>query len=245
MKTWKGNSRLRFRAIELPARSKSAALGVTGLVCLWAAVVVGCEKTTGGTAISTSGTASSRSSAAPTLSDPAEPVPGVETTLREHIPPNAVVCLPSPTGGGRMTMASVSDPVAPKVTVQLPEGWNSTPGTGDVALTSAGPDGMSVRVTIEPTDLEPGGAFLRYTADLRTRKPDVKVTVAAAQFCGYSSQLLSGTGPGAVDFADRITHTWTNTKAYLVVVHLEGPAGAPGFDAAKSTVMQQFAVVIP
>jgi hypothetical protein len=68
-----------------------------------------------------------------------------------------------------------------------------------------------------------------------------------AQFCGYSSQLLSGTvpGPSAIDFADSITHIWTKTKAYLVVIHLEGPAAAPGFSAAKSTVMQQFAVVIP
>jgi hypothetical protein len=30
-----------------------------------------------------------------------------------------------------------------------------------------------------------------------------------------------------------------------VVIHLEGPAGTPGFNAAKSTVTQQFAVVIP
>jgi hypothetical protein len=56
---------------------------------------------------------------------------------------------------------------------------------------------------------------------------------------------VSGTVPGAVDFADRITHIWTNTTAYLVAIHLEGHAGAPGFDAAKATVMQQFAVVIP
>ncbi|HWF27080.1 MAG TPA: hypothetical protein VG327_01655 [Mycobacterium sp.] len=106
---------------------------------------------------------------------------------------------------------------------------------------------MSVKVTITPTDLDPGGAFLRYAADLRIAKPGAKVMVAPAQFCGYSSQLLSGTvaGLSGVDFADRINHIWTNTKAYLVVVHLEGPAGTPGFNAAKSTVMQQFAVIIP
>lgn len=146
-----------------------------------------------------------------------------------------------------MTAASVSDPVAPRLTVSLPDGWNANPGTGDVALTATGPDGLSVRVTITPTDLEAGGAFLRYGADLRTAKPGVKVSVDAAQFCGYSSQLLAGSapGPGGVAFADRITHIWTNTKAFLVVVHLEGPASAPGFGAAKSTVMQQFAVVIP
>ena len=174
-------------------------------------------------------------------------MPGVEVTLPDHIPPNAVVCFPPPPTSGSMTRASVPDPVAPTITVRLPDGWNSAPGTADVALTSTGPEGMSVRVTITPTDLDPGGAFLRYAADLRTAKPGVNVTVAPAQFCGYSSQLLSGTvaGPSAVDFADRITHIWTNTKAYLVVIHLEGPAGTPGFNAAKSTVTQQFAVVIP
>ncbi len=56
--------------------------------------------------------------------------------------------------------------------------------------------------------LEAGGGFLRYAADLRTRWPGVAVTVAPAQFCGYSSQLLSRTvaGPGGMAFADRITH---------------------------------------
>lgn len=226
---------MRFRAIEL----------VVGLLCLGAAV--GCETTTGGTAIRASVTASSTSRAAPTLSDPAEPVPGVEVTLPDHIPPDAVVCFPPPPASGSMVRATVGDPVAPAITVPLPDGWTSAAGTGDVALTSTGPSGLSARVTITPTDLDPGGAFLRYAADLRTRSPGANVTAVPAQFCGYSSQLLSGTvaGPRALDFADRITHIWTNTKAFLVVVHVEGPAGSRDFDAAKSTVMQQFAVVIP
>jgi hypothetical protein len=195
---------------------------VAAPLCVWAGVAVGCEKTTGGTAIRTGRTVSSTSSAAPTPSDPAETIPGVETTLPQHIPPNAVVCFPQPPFSGRLALASVPDPVAPRVMFRLP-----------------------VRVTITSTELDAGGAFLRYAGDLRTAKQGVRVTVEAAQFCGYSSQLLSGTGPGAVDFADRITHTWTNTKAYLVATQLDGPAGAPGFGAAKSTLMQQFAVVIP
>lgn len=224
--------RLPFRATEVLA------------LCLLAVTAVGCEKTTAGTAIG--GTASATTSTT-RLSDPAEPVPGVETTLPDHIPPNALVCFPPPPASGSMTKASVADPAAPVLTVALPDGWPSTPGTGDVALTSAGPDGMSVRVTIARTDLDPGGAFLRYASDLRTARPGVTVSVTAAQFCGYSSQLLSGTGggPAANDFADRITHVWTNTRAYLVVIHLEGPGKSPGFAAAKSTVTQQFAVIIP
>jgi hypothetical protein len=220
------------------------------VICVLACVVVGCGKTTGGNAIRASATSSPTKTTAPTTSggprrsDPAEPVPGVEATLPDQIPPNALACLPPSTGNGRMTTASVSNPVAPKLTVPLPEGWSSAPGAGDVALTSTGLDGLSVRVTITPTDLDPGGAFLRYGADMRTAKAGVRDTVEAAQFCGYSSQLLSGTADGVV-FADRITHIWTNTKAFLVAIHLEGPASAPGFSTAKTTVMQQFAVVIP
>lgn len=224
--------------MRLPFRATEALV-----LCLLALAAVGCEKTTGGTAIG--GTASS-TSATTRASDPAEPVPGIETTLPDHIPPNALVCFPPPTSGS-MTKASVADPVAPVLTVPLPDGWNAVPGTGDVALTSTGPDGMSVRVTIARTDLDPGGAFLRYATDLGTAHPGAKVTVTAAQFCGYSSQLLSGTngGAGANEFADRIAHIRTNTQAYLVAIHLEGPGKAPGFEAAKSTVMQQFAVIIP
>lgn len=181
---------------------------------------MGCAKTTGGTAIRASGTTSpvptSMTTSPAPKSDPAEPVPGVATTLPDHIPPNAVVCFPSPISSGRLTMAAVSDPVAPKITVLVPDGWSSEPGTGDVALNATGPNGMSAKVTITATDLEPGGAFLRYTADLGSSQRVIKFTVASAQFCGYSSQLLTGTfqRPGAVDFADRITHIWTNTKKY-------------------------------
>jgi hypothetical protein len=172
-------------------------------------------------------------------------VPGIQVTVPDRIPPNAMTCFPPPPTSGSVARASVPDPTAPAIVLPLPDGWTSAPGTGDVALTSTGPDGMSVRVTVTPTDLDPAGAFLRYTADLRTRRPGGKVSVTAAQFCGYSSQVLTGTLGGEVDFGDRITHIWTNTKAYLVAIHLEAPGGAPGFDAAKSTVMQQFAVVIP
>src|SRR5262249_38814480 len=120
MKTWKENSRLPFRATELSARCVCAVLG---WACLVVGVVVGCEKTTAGTVMRASGTATR-----PSL-DPAEPVPGVETTLPDHIPPAAVTCLPPPAGGGQVSMARVSDPVAPQITVILPDGWSWVAGT--------------------------------------------------------------------------------------------------------------------
>jgi len=205
-------------------------------------VVAGCETTTGGTATRAGWTATTPSF------DPAEPVPGVETTLPQHIPPAAVTCVPPPTGGGQVSIARVPDTVAPQVTVILPDGWSSVAGTGDRAATLTGPDGMSAAVSIAATALEPGGAFLKYAVDMRDSRPGVKFTVAAAQFCGYSSQRLTGTfqGPsGTFDFADRLTHIWTNTNQYLVAIQLQAPAGAPGFVVAKSTLMGEFAVVIP
>jgi hypothetical protein len=175
-------------------------------------------------------------------------VPGIEATLSEHLPPGAVTCAPSPAGGGRPAVATVADPAAPKVTVEVPDGWSWTAGTGDTALTLAGRGDMSGAVIIAETTLEPGGSFLKYAADMAGSRPRAKFTPAGAQLCGYSSQLLAGTfqsPSGTFDFADRVTHIWTNAKKYLVSIQLQGPAGARGFGAAKSTLMHQFAVVIP
>ncbi|MBS4728798.1 hypothetical protein MSM1_10795 [Mycobacterium sp. SM1] len=130
----------------------------------------------------------------------------------------------------------------------MPDGWTSEPGDGDVALTLSGPDDLTGKITVAATTLDPAAAFADYAATLRAAHPDVRVDVAAAQFCGYSSQKLTGAfgGPsGEVAFADRITDIWTNTKTYLVTIHLEGPVGAPGFDAAKAALLPEFAIVIP
>jgi hypothetical protein len=193
-------------------------------------------------------TANSATPQQPTTSRGA-PVPGIEQTLPDHIPPNAFVCFPQPTGIGVGTVAQVSDPLAPRITLTVPEDWTSEPGQGDVALTLNGPDGMTGTVTIAETTLDPAAAFADYAASLRRSKPDLKMDTVGATFCGYSSQKLSGmfSGPsGALGFADRITHIWTNTNKYLVTIHLEGPADAPpGFTAAKTALMQDFAVVIP
>jgi hypothetical protein len=78
MKTWKSNLHLPFRATEL------ASLGALAMIFLPAGMLVGREQITAGTA----------------SSDPAEPVPGVETTVPNHIPPLAVTCLPRAAGRG-------------------------------------------------------------------------------------------------------------------------------------------------
>jgi hypothetical protein len=236
MKTWKRKLRLPFRATDPSAKWLCAVLG--------AAVLVGCSANTDGTQTDqgplTAGSAKPKA-------DPAESVPGIAATAPGHIPPNALACVPAP-GAGHEAAATVSDEAAPRLTIAVPDGWNSAPGTGDTALTIAGPEGMSAKVTIAPTDLRPDGAFLRYTATMGPGMARLKFSVAGAPFCGYSSQNLTMTvqGPsGPISYADRITHIWTNTKKYLVAIHLEGPGSATGFSAAKSTLMQQFTVVIP
>jgi hypothetical protein len=146
------------------------------------------------------------------------------------------------------SVAQVSDPAAPRITVAVPDDWTSEPGQNEVALTLSGPDGMTGKVTIAATNLDPAAAFADYAATLRRSKPDLQLDTAGAEFCGYSSQKLTGTflgAPGTIAFADRITHIWTNTTNYLVTLHLEGAPDAPGFDAAKTALMQDFAVVIP
>ncbi|EUA06754.1 putative lipoLpqN family protein [Mycobacterium xenopi 4042] len=206
----------------------------------------GCSNTTGGIAIPVP-TSSTTAVLHQPPSDPLADVPGVETTLPDHIPPDALVCFPPPSVVGRPATATVSDPAAPKITINVPDGWTSTAGDGDVAMVLAGPDGMTGRVTIASTSLTPAAALAHYDAMARSAA-GAEVTITAAPFCGYSSQQLAGTyrGPsGAIAFADRIAHIWTNTKSYLVAIHQEGPAGLLGFDAAKIALMADFAVVIP
>lgn len=212
------------------------------------ALLSGCERTIDGVAAWTGGSAQSATgSHHPTKGDRA-PVPGIETTLPEHIPPNAFVCFPGPPGIGIGTIAQVSDPAAPRITLTVPEAWAADPGQGNAALSLSGPDGMTGTVTITVTTLDPASAFADYVATLANSKPDFHVDTVGVKFCGYSSQKLTGTflGPqGTVEFADRITHIWTNTSQYLVAVDLEGPQDAAGFGAAKAALMQDFAVVIP
>jgi hypothetical protein len=207
-------------------------------------VLSGCVRSIDGVAAWTGG---SSASAARTTGT-AAPAPGIETTIPDHIPPNAFLCFPGPAEGGIGTVAQVVAHTAPRLTLTVPDGWNSEPGHEDVALSLGGPDGMTGLVTIAATKLDPARAFSDYAATLAHSKPDFHVETLGAKFCGYSSQKLVGTfgGPsGTVEFADRLTHIWTNTDQYLVAIHLEGPEDTPGFGAAKAALMQDFAVVIP
>ena len=210
------------------------------------AALPGCVRTTDGVPAWTGEPANSTAPRSPASNS--APVPGIETTLPDSMPPDAFACLPKQAGIGIGTVALVSDPAAPRITVTRPDGWTSESGQRDVALTLAGPDGLAGAVTIATTKLDPAAAFADYAAMLTRSRPDLHVDTVGAPFCGYSSQKLSGSylgPPGTLDFADRITHIWTNTEKYLVTIHLEGPVDAPGIDAAKTALMQDFAVVIP
>ena len=227
---------------ESPSRVRWAALGAPALATI--AALSGCVRSVDGVAAWTGGSPESRH---PTTSHGA-PAPGIETTLPDHIPPNAFLCFPGPAGVGIGTVAQVPDPAAPRITITIPDGWSSEPGQRDLALSLNGPEGMSGTVTIAATNLDPARAFSDYAATLAHSKSDFQVATVGAKFCGYSSQKLAGTfaGPsGSVEFADRLTHIWTNTAQYLVAVDMEGPEGTPGLGAAKAALMQEFAVVIP
>jgi hypothetical protein len=224
---------------ERPSRLRWAAAGL-----LTVAALSGCARNIDGVAAWTGGSVESRH---PTTSR-GTPAPGIETTLPDHIPPNAFLCFPGPAEGGIGTVAQVHDAAAPRITITIPDGWTSEPGQRDLALSLSGPGGMSGTVTIAATKLDPARAFSDYAATLAHSKPDFDVATVGAKFCGYSSQKLAGTfsGPsGPVEFADRLTHIWTNTGQYLIAVDMEGPVDGPGFGAAKTALMQEFAVVIP
>jgi hypothetical protein len=243
MKTWKKNWRWPFRVTEWPLTRVRAVLAAACLTAI--AALSGCVRTTDGVPTWTGEAA--KSTAPPSTTSSSTPVPGIETTLPDRMPPDAFACFPEPTGIGIGTVAQVSDAAAPRITVTRPDGWTSESGR-DVALTLAGPDGLAGTVTITATKLDPAAAFADYAVMLTRSKPDLHVDTVGAPFCGYSSQKLTGTylgPPGTLDFADRVTHIWTNTDKYLVTIHLEGAADAPGFDAAKTALMQDFAVVIP
>jgi hypothetical protein len=212
--------------------------------------VAACARNSDGTAVRAEGSTSSIS-VAPTptkgTDTPESSEPGVLETTRVPIPPGAVVCRPEQPGP--TAVATVGDPAAPKITVRVPPGWSSTPGTGDVGALLSGPDDMVAEVTIAETPLDASAAFTRYGDDVMARYPISTLSLLPGDFCGFSGQKLMGTWARdpdeALEYQDRIAHVWTNTGNYLVAVHVEAPSGTAGFDAAASVLTDEFNIVIP
>ncbi len=163
------------------------------------------------------------------------------------MPSNAQVCVSDLTG--QTATATVADPAAPKITVALPDGWSVTPGSGDVGARLAGPDDMLAEISITATALDPAAAFTRYSDDVMAKYPISTLSLLPDELCGYSGQKLMGTWADdpeeSTEYQDRVVHIWTNSKNYLVAVHVEAPSGTAGFDAAASTLTSDFNIVLP
>jgi hypothetical protein len=221
------------------------------LLCLIVATTSGCVRTDQGVAVSEEGAEAAASVTAPTArsSDDSGPAaPGVLATARAPIPSDTTTCA-QPAMPVSQATALVSDPQAPRITVAVPDGWSAAPGSGDVGARMQGPDGMSATITITQTRLEPAQAFTEYADKAMAVSTVSSVSVLPAELCGYSGQKLMGTWSDSpqqsVEFLDRIVHIWTESNNYLVAVHVEAPAGTPGFDQAAAVLTGDFAVDIP
>jgi hypothetical protein len=249
---WSASSRALSRGTELLMRNRSAAL--VGL-CLTAAVVSACGRTSDGVPIADEAASSVLPSATspstraiPTAeSDLTEP--GVVPTTRRSVPAGTMTCEstdPPPDGAAT---ATVADPAAPKITVALPAGWSTGQGDGDVGAKLTGPEGIWATVTIAKTTLDPATAFKQYADEAMGASAVSSVSVLPADLCGYSGQKLLGSCSDApeqgVDFGDRIAHVWTNAGNYLVTVHVQGPASNADFDPFTSPLMNDFGIEIP
>jgi hypothetical protein len=236
------------------ARHRSGVvLVISALVSVCA--LSGCAKTSDGRAVAGSagamtetaaGTGTSEAAPTSTQTPPEMSTMGVAPTLRETVPPDALLCLPPP-GPGTATSVQIGDPAAPRIVVSLPDGWSASPVPTGVSLT--GPDGMAGEVSITETALDPAAAFEKYADDVTASAPISSVSVLPAENCGYSGQrlmgMLSGGAQGKQTFEDRIGHVWTNTKNYLVAIHVTAPSGTPAFDAATPVLTAEYAITIP
>lgn len=216
-----------------------------------ACLVAACVRTHDGTPAPAEGTVTSPPSptARPTpgWTDPANP--GVVPTTRVPLPAAAATC-PKMPGSPVSLRAKVTDPAAPIITIEFPAGWSmSTRATGDLGAFLERRNGASARITIARTELGAAEAFGEYVDDVMAASPVTTVDVLPADFCGYSGKKLTGswsdTPRGTVEFVDRLTHVWTDSGDYLVVIHVQAPFGTRGFDAAAKALMKDFAIVIP
>ena len=222
------------------------------LLTLVAPPVSACVRTNDGVAIRSeiAATAAGERPENPAQSteDAGPAAPGIVTTSRTPVPTDTVSCS-QPVKPAVSAVAQVSDPSAPKITVAVPDGWSTEPGSGDIGLRMQGPDGMFATVTIAQTKLDPAEAFTEYADKVMAVSAVSSVSVLPAELCGYSGQKLMGawsdTPQQSVEFLDRIAHVWTNSDSYLVAVHVQAPAGTDGFDAASTVLIEDFAVGIP
>lgn len=216
-----------------------------------AALAVGCTRVVDGAAQAPESPQAAASTSAPAGPTGAPPTMGVVSTLPDTVPPNALVCLQLPRNGGGVSIAAVvGDPAAPRIVLSAPSGWAATPDPRDAtAIALTGPDGLTGRITIARTDLPPAEAFERYSNQQLARAPIGSVSLLPADFCGYSGQRIIGSWSGGPDgdvvYEDRVNHIWTNTGSYLVAIHVQAPKGAPGFDAAKEQLLQDYSITIP
>jgi hypothetical protein len=223
------------------------------LLCLAVAVVPACVRTIDGIPVAgqaartTVGSRPPSVKPAPTRQADQSPQ-GVVPTTRIPVPPNTITCsqpVKPPVGFA----VKVDDPNAPRVTVGVPQGWSMTRGSGDVGGKLAGPGGTSATVTIAKTQLDAAAAFTRYAGDAMAKSSVSIISVVPAELCGYSGQKLTGawsdTPQNALRFVDRIVHVWTSHGDYLVAVHVQAPAGTPGFDDAASVLTKDFEIGIP
>jgi hypothetical protein len=221
------------------------------LMCLMAALASGCVRTSDSVPVRSGEAPQATESPPRATAPPGETgisAPGVAPTSRAPIPPESVTCA-QPVKTAVEAVAQVSDPLAPRITVAVPDGWRVSPGSGDVGIRMDGPGGMSATVTIAQTQLDPAEAFTEYADKVMAVSAVSSVSVLPAELCGYSGQKLMGNGsdtPGQpVEFIDRIAHIWTNSNNYLVAVHVQAPGGTDGFDAASTVLIENFAVDIP
>lgn len=227
------------------------------------ALATGCTQTDSGTAIradevttvSAPSTASgptpslraTDSTFTPATDVPESSEPGVLETTQQPIPANSTTCAP-PTASATTT-ASIADAAAPRIQMTLPDGWSTAPASGAIALRLTGPAQITGEVSITPTTLDAAAAFAKYSDDVMDKYPISTVSILPAEICQYSGQKLMGTWADDPDrslqYYDRIVHIWTNSKNYLVAVHVQAPSKTAGFDEAASVVTGDFGVVIP
>lgn len=220
-------------------------------------VVTACARTDDGTAVRagetptplsskpTSPAPTSRSASATDMPDSSQP--GVLQTTKHPVAPNSVLCQ-SPTGA-QTAVAVSADPAAPLITIALPPGWTTQPGSGDVGVQLIGPNGMTGEVTIDPAKSDAAASFTHYADAVMAKYPISSLSALPAELCGYSGQKLMGNWADnpdrSIQYNDRIVHIWTNDRDYLVSVHVEALSGTPGFNEAAAVLTGDFGVSAP